>query len=102
MLIITKIFAQLFYSNNSMAYWPEILVYYVKWRKIVSLNQCDTQNLREINFEESVSAKSVMWTHLEALKMGFYEFFQFWSASKIAKMAGLELLDSPKLISRKI
>ena len=34
-----------------------------------------TQNLREINFEDSRSAKSANVTHLKALNFNFYEFF---------------------------
>ena len=57
-----------------------------------------TQILREINFEECRSAKSVISTHLEALNF----VNQQNSAPKAAKMAVSELLDSPKLVSRKI
>ena len=60
------------------------------------------QNLREINFVHSRSAKSAISTHLEALDFHFDEFLQFLKA-EIAKIAVLEeLLDSTKLISRKI
>ena len=71
-----------------------------------------TQILREINFGDSTSAKSPILAHLEALKLDFYEFLHFlkaemyqlirFRASKMAKIAVLELLDSPKLISHKI
>ena len=71
-----------------------------------------TQNLREINFWDSRSAKSVILTHLEALNFDFNKFLYFLKAEnyqikqvkspKMAKTAFLELLDSPKLISRKI
>ena len=70
------------------------------------------QILREINFGDSRSAKSAIWTHLEALKFAFYEFFHFLNVeinriNKIQsptndKKADLELLDSPTLILRKI
>ena len=39
-----------------------------------------TQILREINFEESRSAKSAIVTHLEALNFEFYAFLHFWKA----------------------
>ena len=39
-----------------------------------------TQNLREINFVDSRSAKSAILTHLEALNCDFYEFLHFWKA----------------------
>ena len=72
-----------------------------------------TQILREINFEDSRSAKSAILTHLEALNFDFYEFLHFLKAeiyqiNKIQspyfykKTAVLELLNSPTLISRKI
>ena len=64
-----------------------------------------TQILREINFEESGSAKSAISTHLEAVNFDFYEFLHFSNKNRaliIAKMVVLELLDSSKLISRKI
>ena len=41
---------------------------------------CVTQILREINFEDSRSEKSAMLTHLEALKLDFYEFIHFLEA----------------------
>ena len=73
---------------------------------------CIIQNLREINFEDSWSAKSAILTHLEALNFDFYEFLHFlrdeftkwkkFKAPKIAKMAVFALLKSTKLISRKI
>ena len=71
-----------------------------------------TQILRVINFGVSGSAKSAILTHLEALNFVFYEFLHFLKAEidqsnklwvpKMAKMAVLALLESPKLISRKI
>ena len=36
-----------------------------------------TQILREINFEESGSAKSAILTYLEAVNYDFYEFLHF-------------------------
>ena len=57
------------------------------------------QILREIKFGDSRSAKSAILTHLEALNLNFYDFFPF-RAPKIAKVAFIELLDSPNLISR--
>ena len=71
-----------------------------------------TEIFREINFEDSRSAKSAILTHLESLNFYFCEFLHFlkaeiqpnpnFRAPEMAKMAFLELLDSPKLISRKI
>ena len=74
-----------------------------------------TQILREIKFGNSRSAKSATFTHSKALNSDFYEFFYFQrlkftkltkfrapKMAKMAKMAVFELLDSPKLISRKI
>ena len=62
-------------------------------------------------FVESISAESAILTHLGALNFEFHEFCIFWRlqstkltkfrAPNMAKMA-LELLNSPKLISRKI
>ena len=71
-----------------------------------------TQILRETNFGNSRSAKSTILTHLEALNRDYFdEFCTFWRlkctkktqlrAPKMAKAAVLELLDPPKLISRK-
>ena len=57
-----------------------------------------TQILREINCGDSRSPKST--THLEAVNFFFYDFLR--RDPRIAKTAVLELLDSPKLISRKI
>ena len=58
------------------------------------------------------SAKSAIFTNLEALDFDFYEFLHFLNyeiyqiielqSPKNGKMAVLELTDSPKLISRKI
>ena len=39
-----------------------------------------TQILREINFWESKSAKSAIFTHKEALNSDFYEFMHFLKA----------------------
>ena len=39
--------------------------------------------LREINFEDSKSAKSAILTHLEALNFDFYEFLHFLKAAKL-------------------
>ena len=71
-----------------------------------------TQILREINFGDSRSAKSAILTHLEAANFDFYEIKQFlkliftkltkFMTSIKAKTAVLELVDFPKLISRKI
>ena len=64
---------------------------------------------REINFGDSTSAKSAVLTYLEALNFGFYEFVHFlrmqftkFIAPKLAKTEVLGILDSLKLISRKI
>ena len=46
------------------------------------------------------SVESAILTHLEALNFDFHDFLH--RAPKMAKTAILELLDSPKLISRKI
>ena len=71
-----------------------------------------TQILRGINFEDSRSEKSAILRHLEALNFDFYDILHFFKdtisklakfrAPKMAKTAFLELLDSPKLISRKM
>ena len=67
------------------------------------------QILREINFGDSRSAKYAILTNLEALNFDFYEILHFLKAEidqihkfQSPKMAVIELLDSPKLISRKI
>ena len=39
-----------------------------------------SQNLREINFWDSGSAKSAILTHLEAVNFDFYEFLHFLKA----------------------
>ena len=39
------------------------------------------QILREINFEDSRSAKSAILTNLEALNLDFYEFMHFSKAA---------------------
>ena len=69
-----------------------------------------TYILCEINFGDSRSAKSAILTHLEALNFDFCEFLHFLKAEiyqnnrppKTAKTAIFALLESPKLISRKI
>ena len=70
-----------------------------------------THILREINFWDATSAKSDILTHLEALNLDFYDFVAFFviftkstkfRSSKCAKKADLALLESSKLISRKI
>ena len=71
-----------------------------------------TQILREINLGDSTSAKSAISTHSDSLYFAFYEIMHFlrvkitkltkFRALKKANLAVLELLDSPKLISRKI
>ena len=73
---------------------------------------CIIQILREINFEDFWSAKSANVTHLEALKLDFYEFLYFlkteiYHMNKIhslwnGKTSIFALLESTKLISRKI
>ena len=71
-----------------------------------------TQILCEINFGDSRSAKSAILTHLKALNFDFHDFTlsegcylpiqQNLEPLKLQKKAVLELLGSPKLISRKI
>ena len=71
-----------------------------------------TQILREIKISESRTSKFAIFTHLEALYFDIYEFLHFlkgginkltkFRAPKMAKPVILELLDSRKLISRKI
>ena len=63
---------------------------------LLSLIFSITQILREINFRKSRSAKSAIFTHSEGLKFGFK------GICTLSKMAVLELLNSPKLISDKI
>ena len=58
--------------------------------------------LREINFGDSRSAKFAIMTILYFLKTQIYQITKILSPLKLHKMAFLELLDSPKLISRKI
>ena len=75
-------------------------------------NFSTSQILREIIFWDSSNSKSAILTHSEALNSDFYEFVQFLEAEiyqvnknrspKIAKKAILRLLDSTKLVSRKI
>ena len=69
------------------------------------------QNLWEIDFGDSRSAKSTILTHLEALNCDFMNYCIFWRlrftkltifrAPKIAKTPVLQILDSQKLLSRK-
>ena len=71
-----------------------------------------TQILCEINFGDSTSAKSALLTYLDVHNFAFCEIWHFlkteickitkFRASQNTKTAVLELLDSPKLISRKI
>ena len=71
-----------------------------------------TQILREINFEDSRSAKSTIFTHLEALNFDFYHFLHFLEAEsyqiiniqspKNGKNGSFKTSRLPKLISRKI
>ena len=71
-----------------------------------------TQILREINFGDSRSAKSAVFVILESEFSSFGQFQPSKNAkihkdskfrtSKFAKMAHFALLESPKLISRKI
>ena len=71
-----------------------------------------TQILRDIKFEDSSSAKSVIFTHLEALNLIFMNFCTIWRLKftkltkftfpKMEKTAFFALLESTKLISRKI
>ena len=68
--------------------------------------------LREINFEDSWSAKSAILPHLEALNFGYYLFLHFLKGEidqinknqkpKICKKGSFSLQESSKLISRKI
>jgi len=72
------------------------------------------QILRETNLGDSISVKSAIFTHLEALNSDFNEFLHFSRAEidQINKIQSLKngknsswassLLDCPKLISRKI
>ena len=72
-----------------------------------------TQILREINFWDSRREKAAVSTYLEALNFNSYEFLPFLKTEiyqinknlepqKYAKTTVLELLDSPKMILRKI
>ena len=68
-----------------------------------------THILREINLGDFKSAKSAILTHLEPLNFDFHECLHImkvaiYQLNKIhsPKMAVLELLDSPNMISRKI
>ena len=71
-----------------------------------------THILREIKIDGSGVSKSVFFTHSEALKLDFHAILHLFKSEidqidkiqslKMAKSALLELLNSPKLISRKI
>ena len=69
-----------------------------------------TPILREINLWDSRSGKYAILPHLEALNLELHYFLLFLEglnlsyliASKMEETAVLELLPSPKLISRKI
>ena len=68
-----------------------------------------SQILREIIFWDSRSAKSTILTHLVSLNFEFTDFCTFWrleftriQSPKDGKKANSVLLDSRKLISRKI
>ena len=71
-----------------------------------------SQFLCEINFVGSRSAKYAFSTHLEPLNLDVFKFLYFLKAEiyhsnkiqllKMAKIALLELLHFPELISRKI
>ena len=71
-----------------------------------------TRNLCEINVGDARIAKSAILTHSEALNLDLYGFLHFLKTEiyqidkiqspKMVKTAVLELLDPPKLISRKI
>jgi len=68
--------------------------------------------LCEINFKDVEVQKSAILAHLKAGNFDFYEFLLFLKATiyqmnkvqnqKNCKLAVLELLESPKLLSRKI
>ena len=49
-----------------------------------------TQILREINFEDSISAKSDILAHLEPLNVDFYEFLHILKARKILEFSHCE------------
>ena len=51
-----------------------------------------TQILRKIKFGDSRSAKSAIFTHLEALNFDFYEFFHFFKA----EIYQINKIQSPK------
>ena len=71
-----------------------------------------TQIFREIDFWDSTSARSAIWTDLKALNFDFYAFLHplkaeirqklKFRASKCVKITDFALLESPKLISCKI
>ena len=46
-----------------------------------------SQILREINFEESRSAKSAIVTHLEALDFNFHEFVHAFKFTKLTQFS---------------
>ena len=55
-----------------------------------------TQILREINFVDSIRAKSAILTHLEALNFDFYQFLHFWEA----EIAQINKLRAPKIAKK--
>ena len=55
----------------------KVIAQYTVWK---FQDFCITQILREINFEDSWSAKSAISIHLEALNFDFYEFLHFFMA----------------------
>ena len=71
-----------------------------------------TQILREMNFEDSRSAKAAILIRLDALNFDLYEFLHFLKAAitklikfrapQKSKNGRLELLVSPKMVSRKM
>ena len=80
--------------------------------EIAFINFSVAQILREINHRWSRVSKSAILTYLESLNFDLYPFLHFlkaenhqinkFRAPKVAKMVILKLLDSQKLISRKI
>ena len=52
-------------------------IYFTVWK---FHDFCITQILREINFEDSRSAKSAILTHSQALNFAFYAFLHLWKA----------------------
>ena len=72
------------------------------WIRVFHISHCGNfRILREINFEDSRSAKSAISIYFEGLNIGSYEILHFLKA-EIYQTAALELQASPKLISRKI